>query len=219
MLTFEQIEKDPEIREYIKKSDEFLSEIGYTEHSFAHVKKVALDAGNILTTLGYDDHMAELAKIAGYIHDIGNMINRVDHAHNGAMLAFALLKERGMPPADLAMITGAVGNHDEATGLPISPVSAALILADKSDVRRTRIRNLDDIVTDIHDRVNYAVTDSRLILDLASKDVSLKLKVDVHVSSVMEYFEIFLERMLMCKKAAEYFGFKFGLVINHQRLL
>jgi hypothetical protein len=219
MLTFDQIEKDPEIREYIKKSDEFLSEIGYTEHSFAHVKKVALDAGNILTTLGYDEHMVELAKMAGYIHDIGNMINRVDHAHNGAILAFALLKERGMPPADLAMIAGAVGNHDEATGLPISPVSAALILADKSDVRRTRIRDLGNITTDIHDRVNYAVTDSKLILDLVSKDVSLKLKVDVHVSSVMEYFEIFLGRMLMCKKAAEYFGFKFGLVINRQRLL
>ena len=147
------------------------------------------------------------------------MINRVDHAHNGAMLAFVLLKERGMPPADLAMIAGAVGNHDEATGLPISPVSAALILADKSDVRRTRIRDLGNITTDIHDRVNYAVTDSKLILDLVSKDVSLKLKVDVHVSSVMEYFEIFLGRMLMCKKAAEYFGFKFGLVINRQRLL
>lgn len=219
MLTFDQIEKDPEIQEYIKKSDEFLSEIGYTEHSFAHVKKVALDAGNILTTLGYDEHMVELAKMAGYIHDIGNMINRVDHAHNGAILAFALLKERGMPPADLAMIAGAVGNHDEATGLPISPVSAALILADKSDVRRTRIRDLGNITTDIHDRVNYAVTDSKLILDLVSKDVSLKLKVDVHVSSVMEYFEIFLGRMLMCKKAAEYFGFKFGLVINRQRLL
>lgn len=219
MLTFEQMEKDPEIREYIKKSDEFLSEIGYTEHSFAHVKKVAADAGNILTTLGYDEHMVELAKMAGYIHDIGNMINRVDHAHNGAMLAFVLLKERGMPPADLAMIAGAVGNHDEATGLPISPVSAALILADKSDVRRTRIRDLGNITTDIHDRVNYAVTDSKLILDLVSKDVSLKLKVDVHVSSVMEYFEIFLGRMLMCKKAAEYFGFKFGLVINRQRLL
>lgn len=219
MLTFDQIEKDPEIREYIKKSDEFLSEIGYTEHSFAHVKKVALDAGNILTTLGYDEHMVELAKMAGYIHDIGNMINRVDHAHNGAILAFTLLKERGMPPADLAMIAGAVGNHDEATGLPISPVSAALILADKSDVRRTRIRDLGNITTDIHDRVNYAVTDSKLILDLVSKDVSLKLKVDVHVSSVMEYFEIFLGRMLMCKKAAEYFGFKFGLVINRQRLL
>ena len=219
MLTFDQIEKDPEIQEYIKKSDEFLSEIGYTEHSFAHVKKVALDAGNILTTLGYDEHLVELAKMAGYIHDIGNMINRVDHAHNGAILAFALLKERGMPPADLAMIAGAVGNHDEATGLPISPVSAALILADKSDVRRTRIRDLGNITTDIHDRVNYAVTDSKLILDLVSKDVSLKLKVDVHVSSVMEYFEIFLGRMLMCKKAAEYFGFKFGLVINRQRLL
>ena len=219
MLTFDQIEKDPEIQEYIKKSDEFLSEIGYTEHSFAHVKKVALDAGNILTTLGYDEHMVELAKMAGYIHDIGNMINRVDHAHNGAILAFTLLKERGMPPADLAMIAGAVGNHDEATGLPISPVSAALILADKSDVRRTRIRDLGNITTDIHDRVNYAVTDSKLILDLVSKDVSLKLKVDVHVSSVMEYFEIFLGRMLMCKKAAEYFGYKFGLVINRQRLL
>lgn len=219
MLTFEQIEKDAEIREYIKKSDEFLSEIGYTEHSFAHVKKVASDAGSILTTMGYDKHMIELAKIAGYLHDIGNMINRVDHAHNGAMLAFSLLKERGMSPADLAMIAGAIGNHDEATGLPISPVSAALILADKSDVRRTRIRDLGNITTDIHDRVNYAVTESRLILDLPAKDVSLKLKVDVHVSSVMEYFEIFLGRMLMCKKAAEYLGFKFGLVINRQRLL
>lgn len=219
MVTFEQIEKDPEIREYIKKSDEFLSVIGYTEHGFSHVKKVAQDAGTILTTLGYDEHMVKLAKIAGYIHDIGNVINRVDHAHNGALLAFTLLKERGMNPQDLAMVVGAVGNHDEATGLPISPVSAALILADKSDVRRTRIRDLDNITTDIHDRVNYAVTKSNLNLDLVSKDISLKLKVDVHVSAVMEYFEIFLERMLMCKKAAEYFGYKFGLVINHQRLL
>ncbi len=219
MITLEQLSKDPEVREYINQSDAFLAAIGYTEHSFAHVQKTAVDAGNILSALGYDERTVELAKIAGYLHDIGNMVNRADHAHSGAILAFQLLKERGMGPSDIAVITGAIGNHDEATGLPVSPVSAALILADKSDVRRTRTRGQTDLINDIHDRVNYAVTDSRLTLDLAEKQITLKLKVDVNVSAVMEYFEIFLGRMLMCKKAAEYFGFHFGLVMNHQRLL
>ncbi len=219
MITLEQLSKDPEVREYINQSDAFLAAIGYTEHNLAHVKKTAVDAGNILATLGYDDHMVELAKIAGYLHDIGNMVNRADHAHSGAILAFQLLKERGMEPSDIAVITGAIGNHDEATGLPVSPVSAALILADKSDVRRTRTRAGSDFSTDIHDRVNYAVTESKLMVDPQNKEIMLKLKVDVKVSAVMDYFEIFLGRMLMCKKAAEYFGFQFGLMMNHQRLL
>ncbi len=218
-MTFEQLIKDPEVKTYIEKSDAFLAAIGYTEHNLAHVKKVAEDAGAILTTLGFDEHIVELAKIAGYLHDIGNMVNRSSHAHHGAILAFSLLKERGMSPEDIAMVTGAIGNHDEGTGMPVSPISAALILADKSDVRRTRTRQTNDLRTDIHDRVNYAVTESRLKLDLAQKEINLKLKVDTNVSAVMEYFEIFLGRMLMCKKAAEYFGFRFGLVINHQRLL
>lgn len=219
MLSLEQLTKDPEIRTYIEKSDAFLAAMGFTEHNLAHVKKVAEEAGNILSMLGFDEHTIELARIAGYLHDIGNMVNRANHAHHGAMLAFPLLKERGMAPEDVAMVVGAIGNHDEGTGMPVSPISAALILADKSDVRRTRTRQTDDLRSDIHDRVNYAVTEAQLKMDLTQKEINLKLKVDTNVSAVMDYFEIFLGRMLMCKKAAEYFGFRFGLVINHQRLL
>ena len=218
-MNFLEIEKDPEIREYIKSSDKFLMQMGYTEHSFAHVKRVALLAGDILISLGYKKREAELAKIAGFLHDIGNMINRVDHAHTGAVLAFSLLKERGFSPEDIAAVCGAIGNHDEKTGYPVSAVCAAVILADKTDVRKTRVRNRQEVLTDIHDRVNAAVTESNLQLDTEKKEIVSRIRVDTEISPVMDYFEIFLERMLMCKRAAEYLGLRFRVVINETKIL
>jgi len=219
MMKFSEIEKDIEIIEYIKKSDSYLKEIGFTEHSLAHVKHTALLAGEILETLGYSEREIELAKISGFMHDIGNMINRNDHAHLSATLAFTMLRERGFNPEDVAEVCSAIGNHDEGTGNPVSAVSAALILADKTDVRRSRVRDKDYSPLDIHDRVNYAVTDSSLKLNLDKKEAVLKLNVDVEVSPVMDYFEIFLGRMLMCKRAASYLGLRFRVIINETKIL
>lgn len=219
MIKFSKIEKDNEIREYIVKSDSYLKEIGFTEHSFTHVKRTALLAGEILEILGYSEEEIELAKISGYMHDIGNMINRNDHAHLSATLAFTLLKERGIEPGHIAAICSAIGNHDEGTGSPVSAISAALILADKTDVRRSRVRDENYSPSDIHDRVNYAVESSSLKLDLEKKEAVLRLKVDTEVSSVMDYFEIFLGRMLMCKRAASYLGLHFRVIINETKIL
>ena len=219
MITYDEVKHNDDIKIYIKKADEALLALGYTEHSFAHVTRVSYMAEYLLSALGYDKREIELAKIAGYMHDIGNMINRVDHAHTGATLAFTLLKERGFPPEDIVLIVSAIGNHDETTGNPVTPITAALILADKSDVRRSRVRSADYSENDIHDRVNYAVTESNLKLDLKSKEAILKLSVDVSVSPVMEYFEIFLGRMLMCKRAASYLGLQFRVIINEQKIL
>ncbi len=218
-MNFSEIEKDKEIREYIIKSDLFLERIGYTEHSFAHVKKVATVAGEILSKLGYSKKEVELARIAGFMHDIGNMINRVDHSHIGGILAFNLLKERDFSPEEIAWICGAIGNHDEKTGNPVSPICAALILADKSDVRRSRVREKVFESSDIHDRVNFAVTDSSIDINLKNNEATLKMTVDTEVSSVMDYFEIFMERMLMCKRAAEYLKLKFAVIINETKVL
>ena len=218
-MTYESIRDNPTIRTYIKHADETLAVLGYTEHSFAHVTAVAEMAGYILERLGYDARMVELAKIAGFLHDIGNLVNRVEHSQSGAVMAFRMLDQMGFPPEEIALITSAIGNHDEGTGVPVSPIAAALILADKSDVRRSRVRNIDPASYDIHDRVNYSVTKSELKIDDEKETIRLRLRIDTHLGSVMDYFEIFIERMILCRKAAEKLGLQFRLIINEQALL
>ena len=219
MITYESLKHNEEIRTYIRRADESLKALGFTEHSFAHVTRVSETAASILTDLGYDAHEIELTKIAGYLHDIGNLVNRVDHSQSGALMAFRILDHMGMPPEDIATVVTAIGNHDEGTGVPVNGVAAALILADKSDVRRTRVRNADFATFDIHDRVNYSVESSHLVLDTEKKTVTLTLDIDTEVASVMSYFEIFLGRMVMCRKAADKLGLQFKLNINGQMLI
>lgn len=219
MITFAEIEKNEAIKTYIKKADETLIALGYTEHSFAHVRRVAFMARDILLKLGYSERDAELAQIAGYLHDIGNVVNRVDHAQSGAVMAFRLLDNMGADAEDIATIITAIGNHDEATAFPVNAVSAALILADKTDVRDSRVRNLDVTTFDIHDRVNYAAKKSETVLSDDLSGIELRLEIDTTVCSVMDYFEIFLNRMLLCRKAAEKLNIKFQLEINGQRLM
>lgn len=221
MITFDEVKNSTEIRTYIEIGNKVLGVIGFTEHSFQHATKVSTVAANILHWLGYNEREQELAKIAGYIHDIGNVVNRIDHAQSGAVMAFRILDKMGMEPKELADVVGAVGNHDEGTGTAINPISAALILADKTDVRRSRVRNQELHNFDIHDRVNYAVEKAQLRMEgnEVSKETVLALKVDTNISPVMNYFEIFLSRMLMCGKAAEFLGIKFGLEINGISLL
>jgi hypothetical protein len=219
LVTFEQVKSNPAINTYITKADESLIALGYTEHSFAHVGVVAANSRYILETLGYPEHELELVQIAAYLHDIGNLVNRIDHSLSGAVMAFRLLDELGMPPEDIAQIVTAIGNHDEGTGTPVSPMAAALILADKSDVRRSRVRNQDTTSFDIHDRVNYSVKKSSLKINEDRTLIKLKLSVDTHFGSVMDYFEIFLNRMVLCRKAAEKLGLQFKLIINEQQLV
>ena len=219
MITFEEIKNNEHIKTYIKKADESLIALGYTEHSFAHVTKVSEMAKEILLELGYSKREAELAQIAGYLHDIGNVINRVDHAQSGAVMAFRILDKLGAEPEEIATIIAAIGNHDEKTAVAVNPVAAALILADKTDVRRSRVRNSDLATFDIHDRVNYAVEDSSTKISKDKKSIILNLKINTEISSVMDYFEIFLNRMLLCRKAAEKLNLKFKLIINNQILL
>lgn len=219
MITFKQIKSDETIRTYVQGADATLAALGYTEHSFAHVTHVAEMAGNILSELGYEERVVELCRIAGFLHDIGNLVNRVDHSQSGAIIAFRILDKMGMPADEIAKIVPAIGNHDEGTGVPVSPLAAALIIADKSDVRRSRVRDKNLDVHDIHDRVNYSVTESKLLLNKATSEITLKLTIDTNYSSVMDYFEIFINRMLMCKKAALKLGLQFRLNINGQLLL
>lgn len=219
VITYDEIRHNEAIKTYIRKADASLNSLGYTEHSFAHVTKVAQTAGYILGQTGASPREIELAMIAGYMHDIGNVINRVDHSQSGAVLAFRILSNLGMEPEEIATIICAIGNHDEGTGVPVDNVSAALILADKSDVRRTRVRNCEDIKHDIHDRVNYSVTSSQLAVSEDKAELVLTLEIDTAYSSVMDYFEIFLERMMLCKRAAEKLGLRFRLVINGQSLI
>ena len=218
-MTYEALKKDESIRTYIIRADEALKALGYTEHAFAHVCKVAETAGGLLSSLGYDAHTVELAKIAGYLHDIGNLVNRVDHSQSGAVMAFRLLDHMGFAAEDIATIVSAIGNHDEGTGVPVHAVAAALILADKSDVRRSRVRNSDKSSFDIHDRVNYSVYESVLEMEPEQGIVRLKLSVDTEYGSIMDYFEIFLARMILCRKAAENLGLEFKLMINEQQLI
>ena len=219
MITFEEIKQDPAIRTYIKKADESLINLGFTEHSFAHVGLVAANSKYILETLGYSPREVELVQIAAYLHDIGNLVNRIDHSQSGAVMAFRLLDHMNMDPLDIAEVVTAIGNHDEGTGLPVSAVAAALILADKSDVRRSRVRNPDMASFDIHDRVNYSVKRSVLKINEEHTLIKLKLSVDTKYGSVMDYFEIFMGRMLLCRKAAEKLGLQFKLMINEQQLI
>jgi len=218
-LTYQDIKNNEEIRIYIKKADQSLEALGYTEHAFAHMTKTAVIAAEILEKTGYPERTIELARIAGYMHDIGNVINRTDHAQSGAVMAFRILDKLGMPADEVATVICAIGNHDEHTAFPVNEVAAALILADKSDVRRSRVRNQDFATFDIHDRVNYAVTESKLQLDMEEKTITLSLTIDTSISSVMDYFEIFMQRMLLCRKAAEKLGLQFKLTINEQNLI
>ena len=223
MITEDIIKNNEQIRTYITKADEALVALGYTEHSFAHVTKVARFAKELLLELGYGSRKAELAWIAGYLHDIGNVINRIDHARSGAVMAFRILDNLrhflGADADELSTIISAIGNHDESTAYPVNEVAAALILADKTDVRRSRVRNGDFSTFDIHDRVNYAVVESSAKLTDDKKAILLCVTIDTEISPVMDYFEIFLDRMLLCRKAAEKLGLKFQLEINGQSIL
>ena len=219
MLTYEEVTKNEAIRTYIMRADESLLALGFTEHSFAHVVHVAETAGYILDTLGYDKRTVELAKIAGYLHDIGNLVNRSEHSQSGAVMAWSILNDMGCQPSEIATIVTAIGNHDEGTGVPVNAVAAALILADKADVRRSRVRNNDISKFDIHDRVNYSVKKSLLKINDDHTIVKLKLSVDTQFGSVMDYFEIFMARMILCRKATEKLGLQFKLIINEQQLI
>ena len=219
MLTYDEVTNSEAIKTYIIRADESLGALGFTEHSFAHVCHVAQMAGYILETMGYDERTVELAKIAGYLHDIGNLVNRKDHSQSGAVMAWSILNDMGCDPAEVATIVTAIGNHDEGTGVPVNAVAAALILADKADVRRSRVRNQDIATFDIHDRVNYSVKKSALKINEEKTIVKLKLTVDTRFGSVMDYFEIFMGRMILCRKAAERLGLQFRLIINEQQVI
>ena len=218
-MTYDEIRKDAAIRTYITQADASLAALGFTEHSFAHVSQVAEAAGYILETLGYPERTVELAKIAAYLHDIGNLVNRSEHSQSGAVMAFRILDKMGFPAEEIALITTAIGNHDEGTGVPVNAMAAAVILADKSDVRRSRVRNQDIATFDIHDRVNYSATHSDLTISEDRSRVTLTLSVDTCYGSVMDYFEIFMARMILCRKAAEKLGMQFKLQINGQALI
>lgn len=217
-MRFDVIKNNEEINTYIKMADNYLAGIGYTEHAFNHVLRCVKVVEYILMSLNYDEHTIELGKIAAYMHDIGNVINRENHAQSGALMAFRILDKLGMPTTDIATIVTAIGNHDESSAHPVNVISAALILADKTDVRRSRVRK-GDIEYDIHDRVNFATIESRVHIDTTNKTITLRLKIDTSICSIMEYFEIFLSRMNLCKKAANFFNLAFKLSINDQILL
>ncbi|NLW20940.1 MAG: HD domain-containing protein [Clostridiales bacterium] len=218
-ITLQDVKNHPAFTTYIQRADEYLTQMGYTEHAFVHVGRVANEAARILLQTGHDKRKAELAAIAGYLHDIGNIVNREGHEQSGAMMVFCLLTQMGANPDDIATIVTAIGNHDEGSASPVSEVSAALILADKSDVRRSRVRNRETIDFDIHDRVNYAVEDTRIVILDAEKEIQLQLRIDQEVSSISEYFEIFLSRMLLCRRAASKLGHDFALLINGQKMM
>ena len=219
MVTLEDVIKNEEVEALIKGAQKQLDSLGYTEHSHRHISIVSKRAGEILQKLGYPERTVELAKIAGYLHDIGNCVNRVDHAHSGAILAYNILKDMGMDVNERTEITMAIGNHDENTGTAISDVSAALILADKSDVHRDRVTNTNLSTFDIHDRVNYAVTGADLVLNQEERKINLNLTIDTKLCPVLDYFEIFMDRTMMSKYAAKYLEIWFELVINGTKLL
>lgn len=214
MVTYEEVSSSEEIKAYIRQADESLLSLGFTEHSFAHVARTAAVTQNILTELGYDARTIELARIAAFMHDIGNVINRIDHAQSGAVMAFRILDKMGMPANEVAQVIAAIGNHDEHTAQPVNALAAALIIADKCDVRRSRVRNSDISSFDIHDRVNYSVEQSNLKIDTAERTLTLVLNIDSELSSMVDYFEIFLDRMLLCRRAAKFFDYTFRLMAN-----
>ena len=219
MITLKDIKENKELDALIRGAQKQLNAIGYTEHGHRHISIVSKRAGDILEKLGYPERTVELTRIAGYMHDIGNCVNRVDHAHTGAILAYNILKEIGMPIEEITEIMMAIGNHDENTGTAVSDISAALILADKSDVHRDRVVNKNLSTFDIHDRVNYAVTNADLIMDEKERKVTLNLTIDTKISPVLDYFEIFMQRTMMCKYAAKYLKIWFELIINDTKLL
>jgi uncharacterized protein len=215
----EQIRKHERTSTFIVAADEFLASQGFTEHGFRHANLVGHIAFNVLTHLGHDDHTAELGAAAGYLHDVGNVVSRAQHGQSSAWLAFDLLKELDVPAADMAQIMSAVGNHEEEYGVAVGPVAAAVILADKSDVHRSRVRKDAPIEMDIHDRVNYAVESSFLRVDPDDRTITLELEIDTQISHVLEYFEIFLERMIMCRRAGRTLGCDFKITVNDVQML
>ncbi|MBO5164113.1 MAG: HD domain-containing protein [Ruminococcus sp.] len=219
IVTYKYIKQNPDIMEYIRRSDKTLEAMGYTEHSFSHVERVASTSAMILETLGYDERTVELVKIASMMHDIGNVINRIDHAQSGAVMAFRLLDNLSMPADEICSIISAIGNHDEGTGQPLDPISAAMIIGDKTDVRRSRVRNTDLLTFDIHDRVNYAVELSKVSFSEDKSSIILELQIDTKISSIMEYFEIFMNRMLLCRRASEFLGVRFEMIVNGSKIL
>ena len=218
-VRYKEIVKNEEILAYYEQGDEILGFLGYTDHSPAHTALVAKRAGEILKVFGYGEDVIELAKIAGFMHDIGNCINRSHHAEYGAILANEILKETDLNVTERVQIVSAIANHDESTGVASEPITAALIIADKTDVRRSRVREKDPVLYDIHDRVNYAVTKTKLEFDLEKKKIILNLRIDESICTMYDYMDIFLSRMTMCSKAARVFGAKFSLVVNKQRVL
>lgn len=219
IVTLEQIRENPLIETYITKANEHLGALGFTEHGFRHANLVSTIASRILEQLDYPKRQVELAAIAGYMHDLGNLVARSDHGQSGALLAAQILSPLGMPAAEIATIMGAIGNHEEEEGQPVSPVSAAVILADKSDVHRSRVRNRDVATFDIHDRVSYAAVKSQVFVEPKEQNIILDLVIQTEICPVMDYFEIFLTRMIMCRRAAELLGCHFRLVINGAKLL
>ena len=219
MVTLQDVIKNEEIQAFVNASQKQLEALGYTEHSNRHIGIVSKRTGEILEKLGFDERTIELGKIAGYLHDIGNCVNRTDHAHSGAILAYNILKEMGMPVEERTEIMMAIGNHDESTGTAVSAISAALILADKSDVHRDRVINTNMSTFDVHDRVNYAVTNANLVIDEQTRKATLNLTIDNQICPVLDYFQIFMDRTMMSKYAAKYLHIWFELVINGKTLL
>jgi uncharacterized protein len=218
-VTLEDVRRDHEVQVFVRKADENLGVLGYTEHGPRHCSLVADIAENVLLRLGYPERTAELAAIAGYLHDIGNGINRLDHGIGAALLSRHILERLGMGPDEYAEVMCAIGNHEEEYGQAVSPLAAAVILGDKSDVHRSRVRVLDPDTDDIHDRVNMATTRSFLKVDAEERTITLELEIDTEIIQVMQYFEIFMARMMMCRRAAEFLGCRFGILINGTRLL
>lgn len=217
-VTYEQIKENKRINAYIKVGNEALGVLGYTDHSKTHAIKVAETAAKILKELGYGKREIELAKIAGFMHDMGNSVNRNDHAHHGALMAFQILTNLGMEDDEIAQIINAIGNHDEETGTAVTPISAAIILADKTDVRRNRVRNKDMATFDNHDRVNYAAIESKVTINKEKGTIKLDIELDENICSILDYFEIFLKRMLMCRRAAELLNTTFKFTANGNKV-
>ncbi len=218
MITIEQVQQDPEVIAFIEQANASLQALGYTEHGLRHATRVGKEAARILRELDYDARQAELAQIAGFLHDTGNLIHRENHALSGAQIAWQILQRLGMSPPETALVMGAIGNHEEERGIPTHPIAAAVILADKADVHRSRVQNPDRASFDIHDRVNFAATRTLVLVDPAQRTITLTLTIDTSVASVMEYFEIFLSRMVMMRKAAQLLRCQFHLIANDSEL-
>jgi len=214
LVTLDTVRRNPKIRTFIEATNEQMDALGYTEHGFRHAGIVAESAKNLLLNLGQNGRAAELAAIGGFLHDIGNVINREGHGDTSGVMAYTLLTEMDMPADEIAQVISAIGNHEEEIGAPTNGIAAALIIADKSDVHHSRVQNQNPLTFDIHDRVNFSVQKSHLRVDKENKTINLELTTDDKSASVMEYFEIFLSRMLMCRRAADFFGYSFKLIIN-----